>query len=288
MKYKFLLSAVVVTLFLSPATAQNDRTLRNHHTDSLENLAYEQLVSYISADTFNLNLGEAEKNAVSHIGEQHSLAVPVNRGSGNEENDYVSWDKWLPFVYNKEATVGSPFLLFLYVPGLVVNSSFKIIQKPDYRYNYDKMSGNLLLIRNEASPIAVYKDQVNMFCLKTDKGGLIFMRVPIINSNEFFQVIYKGPKYSVYKLYKNRFINANQNTNGYLTAGKDYDEYEDIITYYLVDETNESAYPFELKRNSVKQIFSTVSPIATQYLSKHKYDLITEAAIANLTEALNQ
>jgi hypothetical protein len=288
MKYRFLFPVAVVLLSLSESIAQKNKTSENHFADSMENLAFEQLVSYISADTFNLNLEEAEKNSISHIGEHHTLTVPVNRGSGNEENDYVSWDKWLPSVYNKEATVGSPFLLFLYVPGLVVNSSLKIIQKPDYRYNYDKMSGNLLLIKNEDAPIAVYRDQVNMFCLKTDKGGLIFIKVPILNNNEFFQVIYKGLKYSVYKLYKNTFIKANQATNGYLNDGKDYDEYEDIVTYYLVDEKNESAQIFELKRKSVKQIFGAVSPLAKQYLSIHKYDVISEAVISNLTEELNK
>ena len=78
------------------------------------------------------------------------------------------------------------------------------------------------------------RDQVNMFCLKLDKGGFIFMRVPLINANEFFQVISKGSKYSCYKLYKNVFVKANQKTTtGYMPDGKNYDEYKDVDTYYM-------------------------------------------------------
>jgi hypothetical protein len=134
------------------------------------------------------------------------------------EQDNSSYDKFLPSVYHKEVTQGSPFLIPIYVPGLVITHSYGIVNKKEYRYNYDKVTGNLLLIRDKESPIAVDRELVNSFCLKLDKGGYIFMRVPLINSNEFFQVINKGPKYSCYKLFKNIFINANQKTNGYVTT----------------------------------------------------------------------
>ena len=46
------------------------------------------------------------------------------------------------------------------------------------------------------------------------------MKVPVINVNEFFQVIARGPKYSSYKLYKNILVQANQrSSNGYNPDG---------------------------------------------------------------------
>ena len=288
MKKLLILQLVAGLLFIIPAVAQINNKSGHHSSDSLELPAFMQLVSYISADTFDLKLAETEKNTVHHYGEEHSVYVPLARGASREPTENGSWDKSLPTIYHKEPTQGSPFLLFLYVPGLVVNDSYTVINKPDYLYNYDKMSGNLLLKRNNESPIAVNRWQVKQFCLKTDKGGLIFMRVPLINNNEFYQVIYKGSKFSSYKLYKNRFVNANQKTNGYTTDGKDYDEYEDVITYYLVDEIKGEYNIFELTRKSVKMIFGSASPAAEQFFKDHKYEDINEVFVANLADALNK
>jgi hypothetical protein len=289
MKRKIILPLFISLLtIIQAAGQQSDNNSSKKHTDSLENLAIEQLKKFIAADTFNLGLAEAEKNSINHAGEQHLMVVPMNRGSGNEQNDYSSWDKWLPTVYHKEATVGSPFLLFSYVPGLVVRDSWSVVDKPDYLYNYDKMSGNLLLIRNNESPIAVNISQVKLFCLKADKGGLIFKRVPFINSGEFYQVIYKGRHYSCYKLYKSIFIGANQTSNGYVQEGKDYDEYEDVITYYLADEKKEEFQIFELKKKSIKLVFGSVSPATESYMKVHKYEDVNETFLANLTAELNK
>jgi hypothetical protein len=283
-----LILPVFISLLTIHVSGQQANNPNKKHTDSLESIAFEQLKSFIATDTFELRLAEAEKNSISHLGEEHLMVVPMNRGSGNEENDYSSWDKWLPTVYHKEATVGSPFLLFSYVPGLVVTDSWSIVNKPDHLYNYDKMSGNLLLIRNNERPIAVNNSQVKLFCLKADKGGLIFKRVPFINSGEFYQVIYKGRHYSCYKLYKSIFIGANQTSNGYVQEGKDYDEYEDVITYYLADEKKEEFQVFELKKKSVRLVFGLVSPVTETYMKNHKYDDLNEIFLANLTAELNK
>jgi hypothetical protein len=134
----------------------------------------------------------------------------------------------------------------------------------------------------------VDRELVNSFCLKLDKGGYIFMRVPLINSNEFFQVIKRGSKYSCYKLFKNIFINANQKTNGYITEGKDYDEYQDVETYYLVDEKKQEWSVFELTRKSIKKAFGPQSLLVNKYFKEHPYDEITEPAVASLLSELNK
>jgi hypothetical protein len=288
LKRKFILPVFIGLFILTHAAAQQTNNSKKKYTDSLEKFAFEQLKSFIAADTFDLRLEEAEKNSINHTGEEHQLVLPVNRGTGSEENDRSSWDKWLPSVHNKEATVGSPFLLFAYVPGLVVTDSWAIVNKRGYLYNYDKMSGNLLLIRNNERPIAVNRSQVKLFCLKADKGGLIFKRVPYINSEEYYEVIYQGANYSCYKLYKADFVKANQNSNGYVQDGKDYDEIKDDITYYLADEKKEESQVFELKKKSIRLVFGSVNPVTETFLKDHKYEDLTEAFLASLTAELNK
>jgi hypothetical protein len=246
------------------------------------------MVDFVSADTLVLNISEFVKNNIPHFGEEHHLVIPILAKPDTYEQINSSYDKFLPSVYHKEVTHGSPFLIPIYVPGMVVTQTYGIIDKKDYLYNYDKVTGNLLLIKDKESPIAVDRELVNSFCLKLDKGGYIFMRVPLINSNEFFQVINKGPKYSCYKLFKNIFINANQKTNGYITDGKDYDEYQDIETYYVVDERKEEWSIFELTRKSIKKSFGSQNPAVNKYFKDHRYDVITESVLANLIEEINK
>jgi hypothetical protein len=284
MKSKTLLtvSAIFCTQFFLRAQTSNPKT------NPIEVAAFNRLVDYIKTDTQQAKIAEYEKNNISHQGEENVLSIPIARGVAPEGPESGSWDKFLPTVYHKEATVGSPFLISLYVHGLVVNQLDSVINKPDYEYNYDKKSGNLLLKRNNQDPIAVNRDQVNMFCLKLDKGGYIFMRVPLINANEYFQVISKGSKYSCYKLYKNVFVKANQqSTSGYTPDGKNYDEYKDVETYYMVDETKQEWSVFELTKKSIRKALSEQSALVEQFIKDHRGDEITESYMAQLLDKLN-
>lgn len=288
MKSKLLLSISIALFLFASSGAQIINDTSKRVSVSPDSFIFRLMVNYVSADTLELNVAEFEKNSISHLGEEHRLVVPILANPGVYEQDNSSYDKFLPSVYHKEATRGSPFLIPIYVPGLVIGQSHRIIDKKEYRYNYDKVTGNLLLIKDKESPIAVDRELVNSFCLKLDKGGYIFMRVPLINSNEFFQVINRGSKYSCYKLFKNIFINANQKTNGYTTEGKDYDEYQDIETYYLVDERKEEWSIFELNRKSIKKTFGSKNNTVNQYFKDHRYDEITESMLSNLVEELNK
>jgi len=281
-KIFFTVSAIFCTqLFLSAQTS-------NPKVNPYEVSAFNRLVDYIKTDTQKARIAEYEKNNISHQGEEHILSIPVARGAAAEGPESGSWDKFLPTVYHKDATVGSPFLISLYVQGLVVNQLDSVINKPDYLYNYDKITGNLLLKRNNQDPIAVNRDQVNMFCLKLDQGGFIFMRVPLINANEYFQVISKGSKYSCYKLYKNVFVKANQqSTSGYTPDGKNYDEYKDVDTYYMLDETKQEWTIFELTKKSIRKALIEQSPAVESYIKDHRGDEITESYVAQLLGKLN-
>jgi hypothetical protein len=287
MKSKLVLSFSICLLLLQEANAQLNN-IPGHRNDSLDINSFGILVNYISSDTQTLNIAEIEKNTVSHLGEQHQLVTPIQYMPGAGEMAGYGWDNWLPSVYNKEATQGSPFFLPIYVPGLVINQSYHVISNKDYLFNYDKMSGNLLLKRGKESPIAIDREQVNAFCLKVDQGGYIFMRVPLINTNEYFQVIYKGSKYSSYKLYKNKFVNANQKTNGYTSEGKNYDEYEDIETYYIVDEKKQEWNLFELSKKSIKKTMASESVAVDLYFKDHRYEDITESFVSHLLASLNR
>ncbi len=281
-KIFFTVSALFCAQFFLKAQTSGPKV------NPLEVAAFNRLVDFIKTDTQDAKIAEYEKNNVSHQGEENVFSMPLARGAAREGPESGSWDKFLPTVYHKDATVGSPFLISLYVQGLVVNQLDSVINKPDYLYNYDKITGNLLLKRNNQDPIAVNRDQVNMFCLKLDKGGFIFMRVPLINANEYFQVISKGSKYSCYKLYKNVFVKANQQTTtGYTPDGKNYDEYKDVETYYMLYEAKQEWTIFELTKKSIRKALSDQSQAVELYIKDHRGDDITDSYVAQLLDKLN-
>ncbi|HEX3766982.1 MAG TPA: hypothetical protein VHT72_01345, partial [Puia sp.] len=155
MKSKLLLSISITLLSIESSVAQINHDTSKRVAVSLDSFIFRLMVDYVSADTVALNIAEFEKNTISHLGEEHRLVIPILANPGVYEQDNSSYDKFLPSVYHKEATRGSPFLIPIYVPGLVISQNYGIINKKEYRYNYDKVTGNLLLIKEKESPIAV-------------------------------------------------------------------------------------------------------------------------------------
>jgi hypothetical protein len=296
MKSRILFVVLNFLLMLHPGKSQSNppgiSNTKNESqpADTLEQLAFQRLVSYISMKGEGITATEGLNDSLKHFGEEHRLVAPILTFPGTESAmaGRFSYDNFLPSVYNKDPLHGSPFLLSNYVPGLVINQLDSVLNKPDYLYNYDKMSGNFLLKRTNEQPIAVNKNQVKYFCLKLEDGGYIFERVNLINPEEFYQVMYKGPKYSYYKLYKSKFIPASKHTNGYLSEGNNYDEYRDIITYYLVDQKKEEAVVFELTKKSIRKSLASESVAVEQYLKDHKYDELSESYMVHLLEKLNK
>ena len=85
-----------------------------------------------------------------------------------------------------------------------------------------------------------------------------------------------------------KFIKSDQATNGYTANGKNYVEYENIVTYYLLDENKEVSHIFELRKKSVKTVFGSVNSASEKYLADHKNEDVTENLVAGLTEELNK
>jgi len=280
--------------FISAAGQDKNAGIRGakypfHSFDTLELMAYQSLVHALSARDTTLDTKEVKNASVLHSSDVTQEEPPLQSfviGGVAMETRFSN--NFRPTVYNKEALHGSPFFLSSFVPGMVVNEQNVIIDKTDYLYNFDKMSGNLLLQIGKEKPIAVYKSQVRFFCLKLASESYIFERVSFIKPDEFVQVLYRGPKYSFYKLYKNRFVSADQRNNGYTTEGNNYDEYQDIVTYYLFDQVKGEALIFYMTKRSIHKTFSSQSAVVELFFKEHKTDVVDESLTIHLLEKLNQ
>jgi len=292
MKWKFI-SAILACFFCCFAFAQ-ERNPENpvksdvaqRSADSLEIVNFNMLVDFLNADSLHIRI--TEDSSLRHFGEQHVLSIPVNAAGTYPPMTHFSWDNTIPSVYHKEPLKGSPFFLSSYTRGLVISPKGKVLDRADYFYNYDKGTGNLLLKKNNDLPIAVYRDQVKMFCLKLEKGGYIFERVGDINPNEYLQVLNKGKNYSLYKLIKIKFVEGRYNTDGYTETGHPYDEYQDVVEYYLMDEQKKEFSVIEVSRKSVKRALAEKSVYVDLYLKEHKSVNMEEPNLIGLIDYLNK
>jgi hypothetical protein len=71
-------------------------------------------------------------------------------------------------------------------------------------------------------------------------------------------------------------------------SGKNYDEYIDEATYYVLPAGEKPVVTVELKKKSIKSAFPGEQEKVNSYLSDHKNDFINESFLIGLINNLNQ
>jgi hypothetical protein len=193
----------------------------------------------------------------------------------------------MPVYHQPTETKGSRFLLENWSPGLVVNQFDTIIKNDSYSYNYDKITGDLLMTQDMKSQIEIDRSQVKSFALKTNESGYVFVHAPLIdNGDRYFQLLGKGDKYAAYKSIKTKLIKANGVSTGLTSVGNDYDEYVDEVVYYFVDLKNKTVKQFELKKKSIKEV-APEKDKTEKYFADHKKDDVDDRFVAGFVHYLN-
>jgi hypothetical protein len=193
----------------------------------------------------------------------------------------------IPVYHQPVDTKGSRYLMSDWSSGLVVNQYDTIISNPSYLFNYDKITGDLMMTQDKQNYISIDRSEVKSFAIKNSNGGYVFARVPETGSNGYFQVISKGEKYAIYKSIKTKLVKAQGQSNGLTTVGNDYDEYVDEYIYYLVDIKNKSVKQFELKKKSIKEAVEAEKDKAEKYFADHKRDDLDDNFLRGFGAYLN-
>jgi len=194
----------------------------------------------------------------------------------------------LPVIEHKEETRGSRYLLNRFAKGLIVDHQDHVINDPGMLLNYDKIDGQLMIAKDGKNYLEVDKEKVAAFALKTEDSSYVFLNVPILSKENYFLLIANGTKYSAYKSVRTKFVKSNYTSNGLVETGNNYDEYVDKQTYYWVDQKNEKAGIFELKKKSIKEAFASEAAKVDAYFSLHKHEDVDENFVKNLISYLNR
>ncbi|HEX4372944.1 MAG TPA: hypothetical protein VHZ50_06540, partial [Puia sp.] len=191
---------------------------------------------------------------------------------------------------HKENTKGTRYLFDNWVKGSVINKNDVLINNDNFSFNYDKISNDLYLTSDKKQSIEIDRDQIKSFILKDNSGKEYdFVRVDGIKPNTFFQSLSNvaGSKFAAYKWTKTRFKKSDYRTDGLTESGNNYDEYVDESTYYTIDLTTNKITPFELKKKSIKEAFSTAKANTDKYFSLHKEDDFNDDFVTGLVNFLN-
>src|ERR1700691_3523141 len=111
----------------------------------------------------------------------------------------------MPVFHQPTEKKGSRYLMSDWSAGLVVNKFDTVINSPTYMYNYDKITGDLLMTQDKQSFVEIDRPEVKSFALRYKDTGYVFVQAPIIdNGNGYFQLIAQGNKYGAYKSIKTK------------------------------------------------------------------------------------
>jgi hypothetical protein len=194
----------------------------------------------------------------------------------------------LPVVEHKEDTRGSRYLLNRFAKGIIVDQNNNFITDSTNLLNYDKIDGKLMIAQDGGNYLEVDKDKVIAFAFKAFDSTFVFLQVPMLSKTSYFLLVANGPKYSVYKSVKTKFVKDTYVSNGLTESGNPYDEYVDNQVYYWINQKDSTAGILELKKKSIKEAFAGEKEKTESYFSKHKFDDIDDLFIRNLINYLNQ
>jgi hypothetical protein len=184
---------------------------------------------------------------------------------------------------SKEETVGSRFFFGKWVGGSVTNMKDSLFEKPGYLFNYDKISGSLLLTEDKKTILELDKDQIKSFTLKDAGKNYFFERCEINNNQEFFEPIVKNAsRYSLYNSLKTKFVKSNYYTDGIAEGGNKYDEYVDEWTYYVILPGQKDLRKIDLKKKTIRQALIADQVKVDAYFSTHKVQTMNEEFLKDL------
>lgn len=193
-------------------------------------------------------------------------------------------------IKRKEDTRGSRYLIPEgWAAGYVVDKTGNTIKNDNYSFNYDKISGVLLLTQDKRAAVEIGNDQIKSF---TIYDGLskphLYQIVTGIDQKHYAELLSDGNTYKVYKLTSTTFKKADYKTDGLTSSGNRYDEYVDEPTYYIENVKAPGMQKVTLRSKALKKAFANDESKVKQFFDEHAEDDINEAFLVNLVDFMNQ
>ena len=191
---------------------------------------------------------------------------------------------------NEENTKGTRFLFDTWVTGdSVTNTQGNYVNTETFLFNFDKLTGNILVSQDKINIMAVAPDGISSFILQDNDKPYIFEHVSKIDPSGFFLALVKNESgYSLYKLFKTKFTEANYKSDGVVQSGVQENEYKDESQYYIIAPGAAAAKLITFKPKVIKAALEEKKDKTDTYFQQHKNDTIDENFLIGLISYLNK
>ncbi len=189
-----------------------------------------------------------------------------------------------------ENTKGERFLFNTWVSGSgMIDAQGQAVNSGTYLFNFDKLTGGLLVTENKKDMMLVASTGVKSFMLESKGKQYRFQHVPLIDATKFYlHLAGSDILYSLYKECSVRFVKSNYRDDGMIQTGKPYDEYLDNSLYYLILPNENTFRVVPLKPKEIKNLLLARREKVNAYFSQHRDDEINETFLTGLIYYINQ
>ena len=226
-------------------------------------------------------------NAIANSSTTVSAQVNIEGSNSNRVVTFTDGGSIAP-AHRKQDTKGSQYLFDIFVHGYLIDAAGDVIYSAAYQFDYDKITGSLLLSRDGKTIENVNWDQVQRFTLfsPTDQR-YDFEKLADIDKSHYLQSLGSGNKYKIFKQISTKFIKSDYANSGMIQHGNDYDEYVDDANYYVFDVQAKQVLKLSLKKKSIKEDFSKEADKVNKFLSSNSGS-IDDEYLTKLGTFLNQ
>jgi hypothetical protein len=310
---KIILSALFITFTIQLAKAQinnvtgsvQDQDGRFLHFVIIEDSKYKNVTFSDSLGTFTIPIHADSKlrfelegyrdtsftadkiNPVPQIILKSAAKVPVEITNLSLQTTRTA-NGLVAVAVKKPNQVGSRYLFDTFSHGFFTDASGKLINNEYFLFDYEKVSGVLLLTTDKKYISAIVRDQIQSFTLYNNADQRVyFEKIPAIDNARYVQVLATGAKYKICKLIKTKFVAADYQATASGGSGHDYDEFVDDAQYYVLDVQSNQSQKLDLRKKSIKEDFSKDAVKVNKYLSENS-GRIDDAYLSSLGEFMNQ
>lgn len=231
----------------------------------------------IDANTMNQN---------AQINLKLTVSLPVQT-IGLSLRTAMTEDGRVAVVRRNPSLVGSRYLFNTFAHGYFTYESDKQFYSQNCLFNYEKMSGFLLLTMDKKDVREVDRGQVKSFTLydKADQR-YEFEQVPEIDKIHYLQVLANGGKYKILKLIKTEFTASGVAHTASGDRGQDYDEFTDEFEYYILNVHTKKAQKVTLKKKALKEALQGETDKVNKFMSENN-ETLDEAYLGKLGAYIN-
>jgi hypothetical protein len=170
--------------------------------------------------------------------------------------------------------VGSRYLFNTFAHGYFTYKSGKQFYSQNCLFNYEKMSGFLLVTTDKKDVKEVGRGEIKSFVLydRADQR-YEFEQVPEIDKIHYVQVLASGAKYKILKLIKTDFVASGVAHTAGGDRGQDYDEFTDELQYYILNVQTRKVQKVSLKKRALKEALQGETDKVNKFMSDNNGSL---------------